>query len=166
MITSFQFIVDLLPARNARWQLWWKPSSPRMPSPLARNLSTACTRLLLADLFPVFCYSSCPWRIETLSVRVTRWESLCIWKRRTQAGDGLDIQGIDQWGAAASLLCLCLAQLHPFQVGFFAWLLLQNRIQCKVNLAKKGVLTDATCELFKRNNEDVDHIILSCDFAR
>jgi len=35
-----------------------------------------------------------------------------------------------------------------------------------VNLAKKGVLTDATCDLCKRNNEDVDHIILSCDFAR
>ena len=35
-----------------------------------------------------------------------------------------------------------------------------------MNLAKKGVLTDATCDLCKRNNEDVDHIILSCDFAR
>ena len=37
---------------------------------------------------------------------------------------------------------------------------------CKVNLEKEGVLTDATCDLCKKNDEDADHIIMTCDFAR
>ena len=39
-------------------------------------------------------------------------------------------------------------------------------IQCKVNLEKKGVLTDATCDLCKRSDEDANHIILDCVIAR
>ena len=54
----------------------------------------------------------------------------------------------------------------PPRVRFFAWLLLQNRIQCKVNLEKKGILTDATCDLCKKNDEDANHIVLRYDFAR
>ena len=37
----------------------------------------------------------------------------------------------------------------PPRVKFFASLLVQNRIQCKANLAKKGLLSDATCDLCK-----------------
>lgn len=46
----------------------------------------------------------------------------------------------------------------PPTVRFFAWLLLENRINCKVNLAKKRVVSDATCDICKRHDEDADHI--------
>jgi hypothetical protein len=54
----------------------------------------------------------------------------------------------------------------PPRVRFFAWLLVQNRIQCKVNLAKKNIVDDATCELCKEHDEDADHIVSGCRFAR
>lgn len=54
----------------------------------------------------------------------------------------------------------------PAHVKFFGWLLMQNRIQCKTNLEKKGLLPDALCELCKLHDEDADHIITGCPFAR
>ena len=47
----------------------------------------------------------------------------------------------------------------PLRVRFFAWLLVQNRIKCKANLERKGLLPDALCELCKSQDEDADHII-------
>lgn len=52
------------------------------------------------------------------------------------------------------------------RVKFFAWLLVQNRIQCKSNLLKKNILDDDTCELCNNGSEDADHIISRCPFAR
>jgi len=34
-------------------------------------------------------------------------------------------------------------------VRFFAWLLVQGRIQCKANLVTKGIVDAPTCELCK-----------------
>jgi hypothetical protein len=50
----------------------------------------------------------------------------------------------------------------PPRVRFFAW----NKIQCKVNLERKGLLPDALCELCKSQDEDADHIITGCTFAQ
>ena len=60
---------------------------------------------------------------------------------------------------------LCLAQFRPTRVKFFAWLLVQNMIQCKVNLANKGLLQDATYDMCKDQDEDADHIISKCTFT-
>ena len=54
----------------------------------------------------------------------------------------------------------------PPRVRFFAWLLVQNRIQCKVNLAKKGAVTNTICDICKTQDEGADHIISTCTFAR
>jgi len=45
------------------------------------------------------------------------------------------------------------------KVRFFAWLLVQERIQCKTNLMKKHILDDATCDLCKSHPEDSDHVV-------
>ena len=54
----------------------------------------------------------------------------------------------------------------PPRVKFFAWLLIQDRIQCKTNLEKKGLLSNATCDLCKIQDEDANHIVSGCSFAR
>jgi hypothetical protein len=51
------------------------------------------------------------------------------------------------------------------KVRFFAWLLVQERIQCKTNLMKKHILDDATCDLCKSHPEDSDHVVRGCSFA-
>ncbi|CAN6345376.1 unnamed protein product [Urochloa humidicola] len=52
----------------------------------------------------------------------------------------------------------------PPRVQFFAWLLVQERIQCRTNLLKKHIVQDASCELCSQA-EDPDHIIFRCSFA-
>lgn len=46
----------------------------------------------------------------------------------------------------------------PPRVQFFAWLLVQERVQCRANLLKKHVLDDACCEVCAEE-EDCNHII-------
>lgn len=53
----------------------------------------------------------------------------------------------------------------PPLVQFFAWLLVQKRIQCRANLHMKAVLDDPSCELCAHAVEDCDRIILLCPFA-
>ncbi|CAN6352985.1 unnamed protein product [Urochloa humidicola] len=53
----------------------------------------------------------------------------------------------------------------PPRVQFFAWLLVQERIQCRSNLVKKNVLQDARCPLCP-SEEDPNHIIFGCPFAQ
>lgn len=52
----------------------------------------------------------------------------------------------------------------PPRIQFFGWLLMQERIQCRVNLAKKNILTNSSCALCGQE-ESCDHIILHCSFA-
>jgi hypothetical protein len=52
------------------------------------------------------------------------------------------------------------------RVQFFAWLLTQNRIQCRANLVKKHVVQDATCEVCVETEEKATHIIFQCPFAK
>ena len=53
----------------------------------------------------------------------------------------------------------------PPRVQFFAWLLVHERIQCKVNLARRKILPDDTCELCGRCPETAVHLLFHCDFA-
>ncbi|CAN6202116.1 unnamed protein product [Urochloa humidicola] len=53
----------------------------------------------------------------------------------------------------------------PPKVKFFAWLLLQNRIQCRTLLKKKNIIESDTCEICGREPEDAEHIISKCSFA-
>ncbi|CAN6226414.1 unnamed protein product [Urochloa humidicola] len=53
----------------------------------------------------------------------------------------------------------------PPRVQFFAWLLVQNRLQCRSNLVKKQVVDAATCPLCSHPDETCDHLILDCPFA-
>ena len=54
----------------------------------------------------------------------------------------------------------------PPRVRFFTWLLTQNSIHCKVNLSRKGIVHEATCDICTKEDEDADHIISGCEFAR
>jgi len=53
----------------------------------------------------------------------------------------------------------------PPKVQFFAWLLVQERIQCRANLLKKNVVQDATCEVCRAGVEDCDHLLFRCPFS-
>ena len=53
----------------------------------------------------------------------------------------------------------------PPRVCFFAWLLVQGKIQCKTNLLLKNIVDDAECELCHMDVESPDHLILHCPTA-
>jgi hypothetical protein len=54
----------------------------------------------------------------------------------------------------------------PVHVKFFAWLLSQNRIQCKTALRKKGIVDNTICEICQAPEETAAHIILGCPNAK
>jgi len=54
----------------------------------------------------------------------------------------------------------------PPRVQFFTWLLLNDRIQCKANLQKKAIVTDATCETCSCARETAAHIMFHCPYAQ
>ncbi|CAN6250750.1 unnamed protein product [Urochloa humidicola] len=54
----------------------------------------------------------------------------------------------------------------PPKVRFFAWLLIQDRVQHKNNLVKKHILDNDTCDLCHSSKEDADHLIWRCPFAQ
>ncbi|CAN6322844.1 unnamed protein product [Urochloa humidicola] len=53
----------------------------------------------------------------------------------------------------------------PPRVQFFAWLLVQQHIQCRAVLARKHVVSDPACELCHHPLEDCNHIIFKCPFS-
>jgi len=54
----------------------------------------------------------------------------------------------------------------PPCVKFFGWLLLKERVRCKINLHKKHVMDSDTCELCGQAPECYDHLIFQCTVAR
>lgn len=56
----------------------------------------------------------------------------------------------------------------PSKVKFFAWLLVQGRIQCRSNLPKKKILTEdeSGCPICDEKVETPDHVVFGCPFAR
>lgn len=56
----------------------------------------------------------------------------------------------------------------PSRVKFFAWLLVQQRIQCRANLRRKGILDAAAdvCPICGEHSETAGHIMFTCRFAR
>ncbi|CAO2178466.1 unnamed protein product [Urochloa humidicola] len=54
----------------------------------------------------------------------------------------------------------------PPKVRFFAWLLIQDRVQHKSSLTKKRVLEEDLCDLCSHGKEDADHLIWQCPFAQ
>jgi hypothetical protein len=49
---------------------------------------------------------------------------------------------------------------------YFAWLLVQRRVQCKSILLVKKVIDDDTCDLCRSGPETVNHIIFAREFWR
>jgi hypothetical protein len=50
--------------------------------------------------------------------------------------------------------------------NFFGWLLSQGRIQCKANLARKGIVDSLECDVCHGAEETPAHIIFGCTAAR
>ena len=58
-----------------------------------------------------------------------------------------------------------MEELRSPRVKFFGWLLLQERIQCRANLAKKNILDSDTRELCGQSAENCDHLVFHCPVA-
>lgn len=54
------------------------------------------------------------------------------------------------------------------RVKFFLWKLVWCRLQCKVVLARRGIISmaDQCCDVCPQVEEDCDRVILCCSFAR
>jgi len=74
-------------------------------------------------------------------------------------------KAIKTHGTSQSLLLLAWSNCGPPRVQFFAWLLIQERIQCRANLKKKSIVEDDNCELCKQASGSADHLIFRCPFA-
>ncbi|KAK1412255.1 hypothetical protein QVD17_33352 [Tagetes erecta] len=55
--------------------------------------------------------------------------------------------------------------LVPLKVNFFAWCAGLGRIACRDNLAKRGVIVNASCDECHFSGESVDHVLLRCGRA-
>ncbi|KAD5960817.1 hypothetical protein E3N88_12289 [Mikania micrantha] len=54
----------------------------------------------------------------------------------------------------------------PIKINIFRWRLVRNRLPTMKNLAVRGVLgSNHLCHLCKTLEEDLDHLLLSCEFA-
>ncbi|CAM0874569.1 unnamed protein product [Alopecurus aequalis] len=55
----------------------------------------------------------------------------------------------------------------PSRVRFFAWLLVQSRVQCRASLLRKGILTvgESGCPICRAPLETADHLFFDCPFA-
>jgi hypothetical protein len=60
---------------------------------------------------------------------------------------------------------LLFGKTKPPRVRFFGWLVNNGRVQCRVNLARKGIVQDTTCEICGQAPEDTAHIFIHCGFA-
>nr|XP_051182879.1 uncharacterized protein LOC127296717 [Lolium perenne] len=101
--------------------------------------------------------------------------------------EGVDVRKLPLCGRAggrlqtASLYRLCnyggvLDEHHDFvwlscapsKVKFFGWLLVKNRIQCRANLLRKGIiaLADSGCPICPASSETAGHILFGCPFAQ
>jgi hypothetical protein len=54
----------------------------------------------------------------------------------------------------------------PLRCKFFIWLALKNRVWTADRLAKRGLSHPATCPLCDQADETIQHILISCVFAR
>ncbi|GJN07696.1 hypothetical protein PR202_ga25548 [Eleusine coracana subsp. coracana] len=54
----------------------------------------------------------------------------------------------------------------PPKVQFFAWLVVQDRIQCKKHLMTKNIIDNNACDLCATGIEDTHHVLFGCSFAR
>jgi hypothetical protein len=53
----------------------------------------------------------------------------------------------------------------PPKVKFFGWLLLQNRLQCRVNLHRKGIVEEDVCPICQNAPKSEDHMLRDCSFV-
>jgi hypothetical protein len=54
----------------------------------------------------------------------------------------------------------------PLWCKFFAWLAMKNRCWTSERLARRGLPHQAACPLCDQEQETIDHILVSCVFAR
>lgn len=74
-----------------------------------------------------------------------------IYKLLKARGEANDDRAVFIWISAA-----------PLRVQLFIWLLCQKRIQCRSNLQKKGIVSQAQCEVCNEADETAEHIISGC----
>ncbi|KAK1436799.1 hypothetical protein QVD17_02582 [Tagetes erecta] len=54
----------------------------------------------------------------------------------------------------------------PVKVNVFGWRSSLDRIPCKLGLAKRNIIPDPFCQSCNSMEEDANHILLNCQFAR
>lgn len=52
------------------------------------------------------------------------------------------------------------------KAGVFSWLAIQKKILTQDRLAKVGIVGLSRCPLCKQHNEDANHLLMSCPYAR
>lgn len=68
-------------------------------------------------------------------------------------------------GPATPLATFLWRNRAPPRVQFFAWLLVQDRVQCRANLLRKNAVQTARCEVCAAPTETATHILFECPFV-
>ena len=94
-------------------------------------------------------------RLSAFSCSEGKLDTGSIYKLLKARGQEADESAVFIWKTSA-----------PPRVQFFMWLLSQKCIQCRVNLHRKHIVPNATCELCGEADESPEHIINGCHIAR
>ncbi|KAF8677170.1 hypothetical protein HU200_046643 [Digitaria exilis] len=152
---------------------WERPCQPKEQGGLGiKDLTTQNTSLLLKLLHRLYhpgdsawgagCAPKLIWSLcKATSFWLDRW---CTAGRFADLFPLLFTHVVDEEASVAAVVQNGLAnQLVP-RLTRAAREEVQDRIQCRSNLFRKGIVEDVACAICG-GNEDCDHVVLSCPFA-
>jgi hypothetical protein len=119
--------------------------------PRLSNQAASELQALRAQLASVTLTDEMDRRVSIFCKEDENLDSGAIYRMLKARGNAVDDKASFIWNNAA-----------PPRVQLFMWLLLQGRIQSRVVLFKKHVVTDTTCEVCHQQDETAEHIIWGC----